>query len=160
MKKLLCMILALAMALSLAVPALADTYSDGTDVTYTAAGVVDPEDPDNPETPKDEFYYVDVPATLTVGGANGTVKVWGLWAASKTLSVTTASTVTLTISGGTETVDANVTFAGISQVGNSLAATTADAPAKSESISAAFADGDAPAAGTWSGEITYTVSLA
>lgn len=167
MKKMLCMILALVMALSLAVPAMADTYSQGTgaqtQATYNATGIDDPDDGED-DVLKEKFYYVEVPATLTVGGNSGNVKAWGLWKTSEMLTVAVANAnniVALSETGGTGTCNATVTFGGISVAGLTTINTTSANPAATETISVAFAAGQtAPASGSWAGTINYTVTLA
>lgn len=167
MKKMLCMILALAMALSLAVPAMAATYSQGTgaqtQATYSAQGIDDPDDGEDGVL-KDKFYYVEVPATLTVGGNSGNVKAWGLWKTSETLTVAVANAnniVALSETDGTGTCNATVTFEGISVAGLTTTNTTSTNPAATKTISVAFAAGQtAPASGSWTGTINYTVALA
>ena len=133
--KFVSLLLAMVMAASLAVPAFAETHS--TAVTYTGTGV--------------ESYTVTVPATLAPGGS-GEVKVQGTWASNRKLTVTAPSSVTLTnsIDSGTKTLA--VTFAGIAKTGdNTVAVSDTKTISVAEISNALF--------GTWSGTISYTVSM-
>ena len=135
LKKFASLFLAMVMAASLAVPAFAETQS--TTVTYTGTGA--------------ESYTVTVPATLAPGGS-GEVKVQGTWASNRKLTVTAPSSVTLTnsIDSGTKTLA--VTFAGIAKTGdNTVAVSDTKTISVAEISNALF--------GTWSGTISYTVSM-
>ena len=135
LKKFVSLLLAMVMAASLAVPAFAETHS--TTVTYTGTGA--------------ESYTVTVPATLAPGGS-GEVKVQGTWASNRKLTVTAPSSVTLTnsIDSGTKTLA--VTFAGIAKTGdNTVAVSDTKTISVAEISNALF--------GTWSGTISYTVSM-
>ena len=135
MKKFASLLLAMVMAASLAVPAFAETQS--TTVTYTGTGA--------------ESYTVTVPATLAPGGS-GEVKAQGTWASNRKLTVTAPSSVTLTnsIDSGTKTLA--VTFAGIAKTGdNTVAVSDTKTISVAEISNALF--------GTWSGTISYTVSM-
>ena len=135
LKKFASLLLAMVMAASLAVPAFAETHS--TTVTYTGTGA--------------ESYTVTVPATLAPGGS-GEVKVQGTWASNRKLTVTAPSSVTLTnsIDSGTKTLA--VTFAGIAKTGdNTVAVSDTKTISVAEISNALF--------GTWSGTISYTVSM-
>ena len=135
MKKFASLLLAMVMAASLAVPAFAETQS--TTVTYTGTGA--------------ESYTVTVPATLAPGGS-GEVKVQGTWASNRKLTVTAPSSVTLTnsIDSGTKTLA--VTFDGIEVTGDNTVAV-------SETKTITVADITDALFGTWSGTISYTVSM-
>ena len=148
--KFVSLLLAMVMAASLAVPAFAGTREPATGevdpypaethstaVTYTGTGV--------------ESYTVTVPATLAPGGS-GEVKVQGTWASNRKLTVTAPSSVTLTnsIDSGTKTLA--VTFAGIAKTGdNTVAVSDTKTISVAEISNALF--------GTWSGTISYTVSM-
>ena len=135
LKKFASLLLAMVMAASLAVPAFAETQS--TTVTYTGTGA--------------ESYTVTVPATLAPGGS-GEVKVQGTWASNRKLTVTAPSSVTLmnSIDSGTKTLA--VTFAGIAKTGdNTVAVSDTKTISVAEISNALF--------GTWSGTISYTVSM-
>ena len=135
MKKFASLLLAMVMAASLAVPAFAETQS--TTVTYTGTGA--------------ESYTVTVPATLAPGGS-GEVKVQGTWASNRKLTVTAPSSVTLTnsIDSGTKTLA--VTFDGIEVTGDNTVGV-------SETKTISVADISDALFGTWSGVISYTVSM-
>ena len=135
LKKFASLLLAMVMAASLAVPAFAETHS--TTVTYTGTGA--------------ESYTVTVPATLAPGDS-GEVKVQGTGASNRKLSVSAPSSVTLTnsIDSGTKTLA--VTFAGIAKTGdNTVAVSDTKTISVAEISNALF--------GTWSGTISYTVSM-
>ena len=133
--KFVSLLLAMVMAASLAVPAFAETQS--TTVTYTGTGA--------------ESYTVTVPATLAPGGS-GEVKVQGTWASNRKLTVTAPSSVTLTnsIDSGTKTLA--VTFDGIEVTGDNTVGV-------SETKTITVADITDALFGTWSGVISYTVSM-
>ena len=134
MKKFASLFLALTMLCSLSVSAFA---AHTTTVTYTGTST--------------ESYTLTVPASLTPG-ASGEVKASGTWASNRTLVVTAPDTVTLTndIDGGTKTLD--VTFDGINQAGNDTVSQTVSKDVTVGNISNALF-------GTWSGVITYNVSM-
>lgn len=146
MKKIASLILSLVLLLGLAVPALA-SQMPSTRVTYTAAST-------------QGSYYVDVPNTLDIETANsGTVKAWGTWGATEKLTVTTDPTVQLTCTSdtGAEPVSAVVSLGTTNWSGRATARTESEAC--SAPISVAFDDTHpAPAAGEWTGTITYNVS--
>ena len=124
------------MAASLAVPAFAETHS--TTVTYTGTGV--------------ESYTVTVPATLAPG-ESGDVSVEGTWATNRKLTVTAPSTVTLTNSiNSSDTKTLAVTFDGIAKTGDNTVGV-------SETKTITVADITDALFGTWTGTISYTVSM-
>lgn len=127
--------LALVMVCSLSVSAFA--VGNETVITYTGAGT--------------EAYTITVPTTLQPG-QSGTVKAQGTWATNRTLKVTTANTVTVanSIDGGEKVLD--VTFAGIDQAGDNTTSITVSKSISVGSISNALF-------GTWSGVITYNISM-
>lgn len=164
MKKMLCLILALVMALSLAVPAMAEGYhasGNGTDVSYSGSETKqDPEDPDSP--PYSDTYTIEVPMTMKPNSTD-VVKYWGTWASQKKLTVTSDETVTLTNSDNAAAagIDLNVTFEGIEEFGNDFTDVAITTSPKTEDIAVSdFAAGQTPRFGTWSGKINYTVTLA
>lgn len=134
MKKFMSLVLAMVMVCSLCVTAFA---ADSTTVTYVGTGT--------------ESYTVTVPASLAPGGS-GEVKVEGTWASNRKLSVSAPSSVTLTnsIDGGTKTLA--VTFAGIAKTGDNTVAV-------SDTKTISVADISNALFGTWSGTISYTVSM-
>ena len=134
--KFVSLLLAMVMAASLAVPAFAETHS--TTVTYTGTGV--------------ESYTVTVPATLAPG-ESGDVSVEGTWATNRKLTVTAPSTVTLTNSiNSSDTKTLAVTFDGIEVTGDNTVGI-------SETKTITVADITDALFGTWTGTISYTVSM-
>lgn len=103
-----------------------------------------------------EAYTVTVPASLTLGttsiGSIGVVKVEGTWASNRKLCVSAPSTVTLTnsIDGGTKVLD--VMFQGIAKIGDNTAPISVTGNILVNKITNALF-------GTWTGTITYTVSM-
>lgn len=105
-----------------------------------------------------EAYTVTVPASLTPGttsiipGSIGEVKVEGTWASNRKLCVSAPSTVTLTnsIDGGTK--ELNVMFQGIAKIGDNTAPISVKGSILVNKITNALF-------GTWTGTITYTVSM-
>lgn len=143
-KNIVSLVLAIVMVCSLWISAAAD-YS--TKVSYTGTGT--------------ENYTVTVPGTLNVSSeetVSGTVSVEGAWASNRQLTVRCPTTVTLTNSiNALDTKVLDVTFAGISMVGNNCSAITADdAGASAELTVARISDA---LFGKWEGSITYTVAM-
>lgn len=102
-----------------------------------------------------EAYTVTVPASLTPGiipGSIGVVKVEGTWASNRKLCVSAPSTVTLTnsIDGGTK--ELGVMFQGIAKIGDNTAPISVKGNIFVNKITNALF-------GTWTGTITYTVSM-
>lgn len=155
MKKMLCMILALVMALSLTVPSLAattETKGDGkalsTAVTYAAADT--------------ETWTVTVPETLTADGATGNVSATGYWNSKKILVVYASGTVTMTSKTYTDKYTATITMTGEFAPNGNLAITGDNDSQSSGSatIKATF-NGTKPLFGKdWTGTITYEVVCA
>lgn len=125
MKRMLCMILALVMALSLAVPAFAavDNGDSGTTtkVTYEQDNSDDDFDEDGDGVVDDgsapgkisETWTVIVPASMAPGEtAEKGVVAYGYWDANRTLTVKAAKTVTLEATGYTDTYALDVTMSG------------------------------------------------
>ncbi len=172
MKKILSIVLAVAMVLSMSVVVWAD-YNVG--VSYVGNGTTTPTDPKDEPIPDDGnddpsdittsgtagsdpdgYYTVSVPmSTLTPGGDAGAVTIEGRWGATTTIKVTADTSVTLT--DGTSTTDPlAVTFTPIDQVGKNVYTDANDKITASSSISVAnFAAGKAPAFGTWQGTINF-----
>lgn len=127
--------LALIMVCSLSVSVFA--ANPVTKVTYTGEG--------------SEAYTVTVPTTLEPG-QSGEIKAEGTWAGNRTLKVTTDSTVTVTnsIDGGEKILD--VTFDGILQNGDNRTSVLVSKDISVGDISNALF-------GTWTGVITYNVSM-
>lgn len=98
-----------------------------------------------------EQYTITVPSTLEPG-QSGTVKAEGTWASNRMLKVTAADTVTVTnsIDGGEKILDVN--FAGIEQSGSNETSITVSKSISIGNISNALF-------GTWTGVITYNVSM-
>ena len=112
--------------------------SNETVVTYTGVGT--------------ESYTVTVPASLTPG-ESGDVSVSGTWATNRKLTVTAPSTVTLTNSiNSSDTKTLAVTFDGIAKTGDNTVGV-------SETKTITVADITDALFGTWSGTISYTVSM-
>lgn len=156
MKKMLCMILALVMALSLTVPSLAattETKGSGstlsTTVTYAAADT--------------ETWTVTVPESLTADGAAGDVSVTGTWNSKKNLVVYAADTVEMTSATYTgEKYTATITMTGdkVSSGNLVIAGSNAGQSSGSATIKATF-NGTKPLFGSdWTGTITYEVVCA
>lgn len=158
MKKMLCLALALVMALSLAIPAMAAVTNNSggtTTVTYDASN------PGEGGSATQENWTVTVPATMAPGGS-GNVTVEGQWGASKKLVVGIENdATTVTLSSGDETKALAITFDGISVTGSNGAAITASTAGATKQISVANwgTSNPAPLFGTWSGTITYTAEL-
>lgn len=150
MKKVLSLVLCLAMVFSLSVIAFAaettptGNYAAGTTVTYSEEAT--------------EAYSVTVPATLTPGGSSGTVSVAGKWASNRVVKVSAPTSVILKNSiNESDTKDPAITFTAISKTGsNTVEITGEEADAKSDiSVTAIYG----ALFGTWSGTINYTVSI-
>ena len=144
LKKFASLFLALVMVCSLGVTAFAAPFapevqnSNSTTVTYTGTGT--------------ESYTVTVPASLAPGGS-GDVSVEGTWATNRKLTVTAPSTVTLTNSiNSSDTKTLAVTFDGIEVTGDNTVGV-------SETKTITVADITDALFGTWSGVISYTVSM-
>ncbi len=160
MKRMLCMILSLVMALSLAVPAFATVSEDNgngstldTDVTYL------PEDTDGDgdvdgDDDKIETYTVVVPANVAVNGT-GTVTITGKWASNRQLTVTPDATVALKCTGSADKVLA------VSMNTTVFAGSNTEAISKTATVSVAnwSVDVPAPLFGTWKGTFNYTVAM-
>lgn len=105
-----------------------------------------------------EAYTVTVPASLTPGttsiipGSMGVVTVEGTWASNRKLCVSAPSTVTLTnsIDGGTK--ELGVMFQRIAKIGDNTAPISVKGNIFVNKITNALF-------GTWTGTITYTVSM-
>ena len=112
--------------------------SNETVITYTGVGT--------------ESYTITVPASLTPG-ESGDVSVSGTWATNRKLTVTAPSTVTLTNSiNSSDTKTLAVTFDGIAKTGDNTVGV-------SETKTISVADISDALFGTWSGVISYTVSM-
>jgi len=165
MKKILSIVLAVAMVLSMSVVATAEYQ---TNVTYEGAGLTESGDTNKPNAGQGEevggdvignnegYYYITVPASVTVGGSSATVKVEGKWSKSKTVTVTCANEVDLS-NGNGDIVKATVSFDGISLVGDDSGAKVNASETISIAFSGADADHTAPAFGTWTGTLTFNV---
>lgn len=143
-KRALSLAMAMTMASSLAVPALAGDEENkeySTNVSYDAVE----------ENGTTEEYIVVVPASMKPGETDE-VTATGTWASNRKLTVTSPENVTLTndLDKGTKTL--SVTFQGIEQVGNNV---------ESINVSEDIAVGEISNAifGTWSGVIKYNVAL-
>ncbi len=139
MKKILSLSLAVIMLVS-AIPmvyAADHDVSNGTTITLVGS-----------EEAAGESYSITVPAELQPG-QSGTVTASGTWSSKQTLKVTAPNSVTLAY--GSQTMDVGITFAGISQVGNDTAESSATAPVAVADASVLF--------GTWVGHLTYDVEM-
>lgn len=146
MKKVLCSLLMIIAMLNMSMVVFAETKS--TTVSYSGTGT--------------ESYLVTVPATITVNtsgtAASGTVTVEGTWAENRVLNVVCSSSVVLTNSiKSSDTKELAVTFAGIHKSGSNTAPILTTDTGASGIISVANIS-DA-LFGTWSGNITYTITL-
>lgn len=147
MKRMLCMVLALAVALSLTIPAFAansvnqssDPQTATTTVTYAAT--------------TSETWTVSVPATLNPGGS-GDVTANGQWPLNKKLTVTTDNSVTMKNTGSPDKTLA-VTFNTFELLGSNVVSVSKEQPITVGN----WSEGNAPLFGTWTGTITYTVAL-
>lgn len=172
MKKMLCLVLALVMALSLAIPAMADNGitngSEGTTttVTYTPAGeTTDPEDPTKPGTGEtvQETWTVSVPASVEVGDT-GTVSVSGNLRTGSKLTVAIDSsnvfegTKKVAMKNGEATKYLSLTFADLVVNGSNAAAVSGSGTVIVGNWGEEGYDA-APVFGTWTGTITYTATL-
>ena len=139
MKKVISLILALAMVMSLGISALAaeNPSSAFSSVSYTGEGI--------------ESYSVTVPASMEPGDAS-TVKVVGTWASNRKLAITAPETVTLTNSIDGSEKELAVTFDGISECGDNTTEKTYTGTIEVEDIENALF-------GTWAGAVEYTVSV-
>ncbi len=169
MKKSLSIILALIMVLSMSTVALG--YS--VDVTYTGNGTTSNDPSSNTGTsdgkPSDSeggtnsdpdgYYTITVPRDPLVPGADAqNVTLEGIWGANIRIDITADEEVTL--SDGATTLDPLVvTFAPISQVGKNVYATGETLSVSSGVSVANFADGKAPAFGTWTGVVKFYVDV-
>lgn len=93
-------------------------------------------------------YTVTVPAQMQPG-ESGTVSVTGAWSSNQALRVTTPNSVTL--SYGSQTMNVGINFAGINQIGNDIAESSATAQLSVADASVLF--------GTWVGILEYDVEL-
>lgn len=147
MKKMLCMIMALVMALSLAVPAFAVVSNgaggDTTAVTYeaSAAGT-------------SETWTLEVPATL-VPGATGDVTLSGEWASTRQATVTADTKVTMECDISNDTIDLTVTLPEFVVAGNNKTEIT---PVTKQVSVANWTS--APLFGEWTGTFSYAVAIA
>lgn len=174
MKRMLCMILTLVMALSLAVPAFAaQTSTDGnpaaldTAVTYLPGDTNGNGEIDDNEVAGDtdgdgdadivETYTVVVPANVAVGGT-GTVAVEGKWASNRQVTVVPATTVTLTCGADSKTL--TVSMDKTAFVGSNTAAIDTTATVSVEGWADTTKNNVAePLFGTWTGTFNYTVGI-
>lgn len=154
MKKMLSLVLASVMALSLCVSAFAaNTYNGSgenasTEVTYSGSVT--------------ESYTVTVPATLAPG-ASGDVTAVGNWASNRKLNVQPDATVTIRNSlNAAETRVLDITGGVIDLAGDNTQAITADTVGAKTQVSVAnFSDQvKTPLFGTWSGTFNYTIGMA
>ena len=149
MKKIVSLLLVLAMAVSVVPMALATRdYTAGTDVQYNAEADNDGDgQPDNSEA-----WTVTVPALLAPG-AEGDVVAEGTWASNRKLTVTADATVTLSNSiNAADQKVLNVTFAGIGLTGSNTEAV-------SQTVKVGVADITDALFGTWSGTFNYDVEM-
>lgn len=134
LKKFISAALALAMSLSLSVPAFAADDEHRTEVTYSGTG--------------EEAYFLTVPASLKPG-ADGTVTLRGTWASNRTFSVSADKTVTMNGSlGGSKTLD--ITFDGITLAGSNEVEVKDEKSVAVADMTALF--------GEWTGTFYYNVS--
>lgn len=146
MKKIISLLLVLAMVLSMGVTSvfaaeIGGNWGDGTVVTYNA------------DATATEYYTVTVPASLDPGDG-GTVTAEGKFPSNMTLTVTADTSVSL--SDGISTKTLGVSFAGIELVGSNTAAVSA-----SNSVAVANWSDEvkAPLFGEWKGTFNYFVEL-
>jgi len=139
MKKNISLALALVMMLSLSIPTFAsdNPSSAATSVSYVGTG--------------NEEYTITVPANMEPGDT-AEIQVTGTWASNRKVTVTAPETVTLTnsIDGGEKELD--ITFDGVSEVGDNTVENTVTANISMEMIEDAMF-------GTWSGNIEFSVSV-
>ena len=139
MKKILSLILATVMLLSLVPTAFATTdYSNGTEVKYEGHGAAQ--------------YTITVPALLAPEGS-GTVTLSGTWASDCKVKVTADASVELTNSiNANDKKTLTVSFAGIEKSGDNTTVVTA-----TEAVSVGAIDN--ALFGTWSGKFNYNVEF-
>ena len=148
MKKMLCMILALVMALSLTVPAVAETtMTKGEENNLSTAVTYD--------TGNEETWTVTVPEAVAVDGEAKAVKAEGYWAQNMQLEVSVTNTSILLYYGEMK-ASATVTFGTAGKW--VLQGSTVEKTSGTENLSVKWAN-SVPVVGTWSGTITYNVVL-
>lgn len=137
MKRILSLALSAAMVLSSIPFAYAtNSYEQGTEVIYTAAN--------------NENWTITVPAKLNPG-KSGTVTLDGYWPSNKTITVDADDTVVLKNSIlQSDTKILNITFPGITKLGNNIERSTASETVSVQAIDNALF-------GTWSGVFYYEV---
>lgn len=137
MKRILSLALSAAMVLSSLPFAYAtNSYEQGTEVIYTAAN--------------NENWTITVPAKLNPG-KSGTVTLDGYWPSNKTITVDANDTVVLKNSIlQSDTKILNITFPGITKLGNNIERSTASETVSVQAIDNALF-------GTWSGVFYYEV---
>ena len=148
MKKVICMLMALIMCMSICAYAANET-SSSTHVEYI--GSREPSgDGDSSET-VGEYYEITVPALMNPGDTDE-VSVDGYWAANRKLTVTTDSKVTMTNSDDRSTRDLGVEFDSISESGSNIEQMHCTTDISVQAM-------DDVIFGLWSGTITYTISV-
>lgn len=140
MRKILSIVLCLAMVLSLSVTAFAaeNPTTASTPVEYEGLA--------------EEVYTLTVPEELSPNGS-GNVVLKGTWATNRVVTVSAPTSVTLTNDKDGGTKNLAVTFEGIEKTGDNTSEKT-----YTETISVANIEN--ALFGTWSGTITYTVGIA
>ena len=156
MKKVLCLILAMAMCLGVCAQAANET-SSSTQVEYIGSrepsgggGGEGGDGGDSSET-VGEYYEIIVPALMNPGDTDE-VFVEGYWAANRKLTVTTDNKVTMTNSKDGSTRDLTVTFDGISEIGSNTDENSASAEISVQDMNDVIF-------GSWTGTITYTIAV-
>lgn len=156
MKKVLCLIMAMVMCLSVCVQAANET-SSSTQVEYIGSrepsgggGGEGGEGGDSSET-VGEYYEITVPALMNPGDTDE-VFVDGYWAANRKLTVTTDNKVTMTNAKDGSTRDLTVTFDGISETGSNTSENSASAEISVQDMNDVIF-------GSWTGTITYSIAV-
>lgn len=151
MKRILCLIMALIMCMSVCAYAANET-SSSTLVEYT--GSREPsgggDGGDSSET-VGEYYEITVPALMNPGDSK-TISVTGYWAANRKLTVSADTKVTMTNIKDESTRDLNVTFNSISERGSNTTQMNLSSDISVQEMNDVIF-------GTWRGTITYTISV-
>lgn len=153
MKKILCLIMAIVMCMSVCAYAANET-SGSTTVEYTGSrepsGGGGEGGGDSSET-VGEYYEVTVPALMNPGDTK-TVSVTGYWAANRKLTVTSDTKVTMTNISDESTRDLNVAFDAISERGSNTTQMNCSSDISVQEMNDVIF-------GTWRGTITYSISV-
>jgi len=148
MKKVICMLMALIMCMSICAYAANET-SSSTRVEYT--GSREPGGEGGSSETMGEYYEITVPALMSPGETKE-VSLDGYWPANRKISVTADEKVTMenSVDGSERTL--NVSFSGITEPGSNTEEI-------SLTSSVSVQEMDDVIFGSWSGIFTYTISM-